>query len=56
MARRYDRAVWVQRGSFETGERGHREGPGVYEAMTAYLAANMQKEVAARFAKFAEPI
>ncbi|MDB5408557.1 MAG: monooxygenase [Rhodospirillales bacterium] len=56
MARRYDRAVWVQQGSLETGERGHREGPGVYEAITAYLAANMPKEVAARFAKFAEPI
>jgi 2-polyprenyl-6-methoxyphenol hydroxylase-like FAD-dependent oxidoreductase len=55
-ARRYDRAVWVQRGSLETGERGHREGPGVYEAMTAFLAAHMLNEVAARYAKFAEPI
>jgi 2-polyprenyl-6-methoxyphenol hydroxylase-like FAD-dependent oxidoreductase len=55
-ARRYDRAVWVQRGSLEAGERGHREGPGVYEAMTAFLAAHMLNEVAARYAKFAEPI
>jgi 2-polyprenyl-6-methoxyphenol hydroxylase-like FAD-dependent oxidoreductase len=55
-ARRYERAVWVQRGSLETGERGHREGPGVYEGMIAFLKANMLKEVAARYAKFAEPI
>jgi 2-polyprenyl-6-methoxyphenol hydroxylase-like FAD-dependent oxidoreductase len=55
-ARRYERAVWVQRGSLETGERIHREGPGVYEGMIAFLKANMLKEVAARYAKFAEPI
>jgi 2-polyprenyl-6-methoxyphenol hydroxylase-like FAD-dependent oxidoreductase len=56
MARRYERAVGVQRGSLETGERGHREGPGAYEAIVGHLAAHFSDDVAARCAKFAEPI
>jgi 2-polyprenyl-6-methoxyphenol hydroxylase-like FAD-dependent oxidoreductase len=56
MARRYERAVWVQRGSFETGDRAHREGPGVYESVLAHLAAHFQDDVTARSARYAEPI
>ena len=56
MDRRYERCVWVQRGSRETGERSHRSGAGVRGELDRYLAANMTQQIAARYARLGQPI
>jgi 2-polyprenyl-6-methoxyphenol hydroxylase-like FAD-dependent oxidoreductase len=56
MARRHDRCVWVQRGSRETGERGHRGGEGMRAQLDRYLAANIARDVAERYARLGQPI
>ena len=56
MDRRYARCVWVQRGSRETGERSHQRGEGMREKLDRYLAANIARDVADRYARLAQPI
>ena len=56
MSRRLPRCSWVQQGSRESGERLHREGPGLREEMNAYVATNLQREVSERYDRFAEAI
>ena len=56
MERRFARCVWVQQGSRETGERSHRTGDGVRDQLDRYLMANIETQVADRYARLAQPI
>jgi 2-polyprenyl-6-methoxyphenol hydroxylase-like FAD-dependent oxidoreductase len=56
MERRFARCVWVQQGSRETGERSHQTGDGVREQLDRYLMANIETQVADRYARLAQPI
>ena len=57
MTRRYDRCLYVQKGSLETGRRGHSEEPGSLEARYAYLrSGGAQADLDRRLARLAEPI
>ena len=56
MERRFARCVWVQQGSRDTGERSHQCGDGVREQLDHYLIANINRQVAERYARLAQPI
>jgi 2-polyprenyl-6-methoxyphenol hydroxylase-like FAD-dependent oxidoreductase len=56
MDRRYERCVWVQQGSRETGERAHRSGEGVREKLDQFLSANIVRQVTERYATLGQPI
>ncbi|MGE5147330.1 MAG: FAD-dependent monooxygenase, partial [Candidatus Eiseniibacteriota bacterium] len=56
MERRFARCVWVQRGSRETGERSHQSGDGVRAQLDRYLIANIEQQVAERYARLGQPI
>jgi 2-polyprenyl-6-methoxyphenol hydroxylase-like FAD-dependent oxidoreductase len=53
--RRYERCLFVQRGSMATGERSHSEAPGAAAARFEYVRTRMQADVDARYARLGEP-
>lgn len=56
MRRRHPRCLFVQQGSMDTGRRSHDESEGALERLYGYLRVHGARDVAARYAKLAEPI
>lgn len=54
LERRYERCLYVQRGSLETGMRSHNEAPGAEAARLEYVRTRMQADVDARYARLGE--
>ncbi len=54
LERRYDRCLYTQRGSLETGLRSHDEAPGAEQARLEYVRTRMQADVNVRYARLGE--
>jgi 2-polyprenyl-6-methoxyphenol hydroxylase-like FAD-dependent oxidoreductase len=54
LERRYDRCLFTQRGSLETGLRSHNEAPGAEAARLEYVRTRMQADVDVRYARLGE--
>ena len=52
--RRYERCLFTQRGSLETGLRSHNEAPGAEAARLEYVRTRMQADVDVRYARLGE--